>query len=93
LDRSAHWEACCRRCGRCCYEKIEQDDGIYYTDVPCDKLDLASRQCTVYSEREQLRPGCRRLTPELVRRGLLPADCPYVEGIDDYPAPILPDKA
>ena len=26
------WEALCRRCGRCCFEKIECDGEVYYTD-------------------------------------------------------------
>ena len=85
------WEARCRRCGRCCYEKIEDDAGIYYTEVACEKLDLGSLQCTVYATRETSRPGCRALTPELVARGLLPADCPYVAELETYVAP-LPQK-
>ncbi|MHB1399875.1 MAG: CxxCxxCC domain-containing protein [Trichloromonadaceae bacterium] len=82
------WEARCRRCGRCCYEKIEDDAGIYYTEVACEKLDLGSLQCTVYATRETSRPGCRALTPELVARGLLPADCPYVAELETYVAPL-----
>lgn len=85
----AAWEARCRRCGRCCYEKIEDDAGIHYTDVPCEMLDLATHHCTVYATREQSRPGCRALTPDLVRRGLLPADCPYVADLVDYRPPKL----
>lgn len=87
----SEWEARCRRCGRCCYEKTEDDNGIYYTDVPCEKLDLATLECTVYASRETARPGCRALTPELVQRGLLPADCPYVAEVEGYVAP-LPQK-
>ena len=83
----ARWEAICRRCGRCCYEKFELGGVIYYTDVPCERLDLATRLCTVYPERERRRPGCVRLDPELVGRGYLPADCPYVANRPDYPAP------
>lgn len=93
MTADAVWEARCRRCGRCCYEKIEDDDGIYYTDVPCDKLDLNSQQCTVYATRETSRPGCRALTPELVQRGLLPPDCPYVVDLKNYRPPKLQDKS
>jgi uncharacterized cysteine cluster protein YcgN (CxxCxxCC family) len=50
-------------------------------------LDLGSLECTVYATRETSRPGCRALTPELVARGLLPADCPYVAEIENYVAP------
>lgn len=83
------WEAICRRCGRCCFEKIEFEGEIHYTDTPCEMLDLETRRCRVYAERVQRRPGCVQLTPRLVRRGLLPADCPYVAGIAGYRAPRL----
>lgn len=83
----ASWDAICRRCGRCCYEKIEFGGVVYYTDIPCERLDPATCLCTVYPERERLRPGCVRLNPQLVQRGYLPADCPYVAGMKDYPAP------
>jgi len=85
----AEWEARCRRCGRCCFEKIEYEGVIYYTDIPCEKLDLQTRLCTVYPDRIHARPGCTPLTPEIVQLGVLPADCPYVEGVKDYIAPKL----
>jgi len=86
------WEAKCRRCGRCCYEKIEYDGEIYYTRTPCEKLDVVTSLCTVYPERTKVRPGCVQLTPELVRMGILPADCPYVAGLESYRAPHLFDE-
>jgi uncharacterized cysteine cluster protein YcgN (CxxCxxCC family) len=85
------WEAVCCRCGRCCYEKIDFEGQIYYTDIPCQFLDPASKLCQVYAERDIRRLGCVRLCPENVAKGFLPADCPYVAGLDNYPAPILPD--
>jgi hypothetical protein len=86
------WEAKCKCCGRCCYEKIEFEGEIYYTDIPCEMLDLESRRCTVYAERHKRRPGCVCLTPKLAARGFLPADCPYVADIDNYRAPISGDE-
>ncbi len=85
----AQWEARCRRCGRCCFEKIDYQGVIYYTDTPCEKLDPRTRLCTVYPDRAQARPGCTPLTPEIVKLGVLPADCPYVAGLSDYKAPKL----
>lgn len=84
---SAAWEAICQRCGRCCYEKIEFDGEVYYTDQPCEKLDRASGLCTVYENRHRARPGCTSLTPEIIALGVLPADCPYVAGVTAYRAP------
>lgn len=77
-DMNQKWEELCRRCGRCCYEKIEFEGDIYYTDDPCEHLDPATRLCRIYPDRCRLRPGCVALTPQLVRQGLLPDDCPYV---------------
>ena len=86
---SPDWEAICLRCGRCCYEKIDFEGRIYYTDLPCQFLDLEIRTCKVYPSRHRHRPDCAKLTPELVGMGLLPCDCPYVAGVPDYQAPLL----
>ncbi len=83
------WESTCRRCGRCCYEKVEFEGEIYFTDTPCEMLDLETRLCRVYAQREQVRRGCVALTPRLVRKGFLPCDCPYVAELADYQAPRL----
>lgn len=80
-------EDICQRCGRCCYEKIEFEGEVYYTDTPCEKLDPITRLCTVYENRHVARPGCTPLTPRNIRQGILPADCPYVEGVENYLPP------
>ena len=85
------WESVCRRCGRCCFEKIDFDGRIYYTELPCEHLDSESRLCRVYPERDVRRPGCIRLSPEHLAKGFLPADCAYVAGITEYSAPVMPD--
>ncbi len=86
------WDRRCHRCGRCCYEKIDFEGRIYYTDIPCEHLDLKTNLCRVYPERDKVRPGCIRLTPDSVAKGFLPADCPYVADLDDYPAPSMTDE-
>lgn len=89
MTSTTEWEALCRRCGRCCYEKLELAGVVYYTDIPCEHLDPQTRLCTVYARRDVVRAGCLRLTPALVRRGYLPADCPYCADLPDYRAPQL----
>lgn len=84
---SAEWEAVCQRCARCCYEKLDYRGRIFYTQTPCPHLDVELRQCRIYTQRSELHPECVQLSPELVAAGFLPADCPYVSGIEDYPAP------
>jgi uncharacterized cysteine cluster protein YcgN (CxxCxxCC family) len=75
------WEARCRRCGQCCFEKwIEADGRIRFTRVPCRHLDMTTRTCRVYAKRLEVGEGCVQLTPENVAQlHWLPADCAYVE--------------
>jgi uncharacterized cysteine cluster protein YcgN (CxxCxxCC family) len=83
------WDAICMRCGRCCFEKIDFEGTIYYTDIPCEHFDPNTRLCQVYADRERVRKGCIQLTSRDLDKGFLPADCPYVAGRPDYKAPIL----
>jgi len=89
MQRHRSWEDRCQRCGRCCYEKIDFEGTIYYTNQACPFLDLQSRLCTVYPERHQHRADCTPLTPRILSAGMLPADCPYVAHRRDYRAPKL----
>lgn len=91
LDKDQQWDDVCARCGRCCYEKVDFEGRIYYTELPCEFLDLETNTCRVYEERDIKRPGCVRLTPESVKKGFLPADCPYVKDLEAYIAPTLLD--
>lgn len=88
---SEKWESICCRCGRCCYEKVDFEGHIYYTELPCEFLDTETNLCRVYTERDVMRPGCVRLTKEILPKGIMPADCPYVSDIENYPAPTLMD--
>lgn len=89
LPGTTEWEAVCQRCARCCYEKIDYRGRIYYTNQPCQHLDPVTNLCNVYLQRDNCHSDCARLTPELVAAGILPEDCPYVYGQDNYPAPKL----
>lgn len=86
------WEALCERCARCCYEKIDFNGRIFYTRKPCDQLDTKNGLCKVYNNRDQVRPDCQRLTPEIVAAGILPADCPYARRVKNYKGPSLGTK-
>lgn len=77
------WEALCDRCGRCCYEKYEYNGRFFYSGTACRFLDRSSNCCTLYHRRLEAQPECARLTPDLVRSGVLPKDCPYVKFVTD----------
>jgi len=78
-NKIVEWENICERCGRCCYEKFDYRGKIFYSRKPCPYLDTESKLCKIYHQRSKVHPDCVHLTPELVRAGILPDDCPYVK--------------
>src|ERR1700751_5801088 len=59
----AEWESLCDGCGRCCLEKLEDEDTsqIYFTHVGCKLLDCTSCACKDYPNRSEKVPDCVRL--------------------------------
>lgn len=67
-DKETAWESHCKRCGLCCFEKIESETGaIFFTSTPCRYLDVITRQCKIYDRRFEINPECIQLTEKLVR--------------------------
>ena len=87
---AAEWESLCDGCGRCCLNKLEDEETgeIAWTDVGCRLLDGQSCRCTNYAARQEAVPECIPLTPEAVRSlSWLPPTCGYrlvSEGRDLY---------
>ncbi|WOI34936.1 YcgN family cysteine cluster protein [Tritonibacter scottomollicae] len=64
---SAHeWEALCDGCGKCCLNKLEDEDTgeVALTRVACRLLDDQSCQCAHYETRHSFIPECIVLKPE-----------------------------
>ncbi|MDX5299116.1 MAG: YcgN family cysteine cluster protein [Gammaproteobacteria bacterium] len=80
-DMSAEeWESLCDGCGKCCLQKLEDDENgdVYYTDLACRFLDLQACRCTVYAERTRREPNCLTLTPDNISEVYwLPLTCAY----------------
>lgn len=77
---SEQWESLCDGCGRCCLNKLEDDDTgeIHLTRLACRLLDIGSCRCRNYAERQKHVPDCVRIDPEKVRTlRWLPATCAY----------------
>lgn len=79
MPADSSWESRCTVCGRCCFEKVEDEQGtIFHTRIPCRYLDVVSRRCRIYENRFAINPECIKLTPELVDTlRWLPDDCGY----------------
>ena len=94
MDRMnrAEWEALCDGCGKCCLNKLEDEETgeVALTRLACRLLDDESCLCSQYSIRHQFVPECIVLTPKTLRDSLywLPQTCAYrlvVEGRPLYP--------
>lgn len=76
----AEWESVCDGCGRCCLNKLEDEDtgDIYYTDVRCRLLDAKTCRCTNYRKRREIVKDCIALTADNVGDiRWLPPTCGY----------------
>lgn len=74
------WESLCDGCGRCCLNKLIDEDTAEtaFTDVGCRLLDEETCRCKDYRNRQRQVPDCVRLTWRNVRRlSWLPPTCAY----------------
>ncbi|CUI66051.1 YcgN family cysteine cluster protein [Cognatishimia activa] len=60
------WEALCDGCGKCCLNKLEDEDtgAVALTCVACRMLDDETGLCSQYPIRHQFVPECIVLTPD-----------------------------
>ena len=79
----ARHEALCRRCGRCCYEKLIVDGHVFTTRKPCPQFNVETNACTVYERRFAVNLRCLNVK-QGIEFGVFPADCPYVRDLHDY---------
>jgi len=86
LHPAVEHEALCRRCGRCCVEKIEINGVTFSTTRRCEYLDPVTRLCRVYENRFDVNPRCLDV-PRGIRHHVFPADCPYVSDLPGYRPP------
>ena len=76
------WEALCDGCGKCCLNKIEDDETgeVLLTRVACRLFDDSTCRCGQYDTRHQFVPECISLTPETISQHAywLPKTCAYL---------------
>ncbi|MFH2066762.1 MAG: YcgN family cysteine cluster protein [Pseudomonadota bacterium] len=74
------WEQLCDGCGRCCLEKLEDEDTgeVHYTSVACRYLDTWTCRCLDYPDRIRNMPDCLMINPKMIREiHWLPKTCAY----------------
>lgn len=75
------WEALCDGCGKCCLNKLEDEDTgeVALTRVACKLLDDSNCLCSSYPTRHKYVPECIVLTPESIHEHMywLPQTCAY----------------
>lgn len=75
------WEALCDGCGKCCLNKLEDDDTgeVALTRVACRLFDDSICRCARYDIRHQFVPDCVSLDPQTLGRNLywMPETCAY----------------
>ncbi|MGR3565119.1 MAG: YcgN family cysteine cluster protein [Heliomarina sp.] len=75
------WEALCDGCGKCCLNKLEDEDTgeIDLTRIACRLLDDSTCRCSQYPIRHQFVPECIVLKPDNIQDHLywMPQTCAY----------------
>ncbi|SMY05949.1 YcgN family cysteine cluster protein [Flavimaricola marinus] len=77
----SEWEALCDGCGKCCLNKLEDEDTgeVELTRVACRLLDDSTCLCSHYQTRHDYVPECIVLSPKTIEKNLywLPQTCAY----------------
>lgn len=74
------WELLCDGCGRCCLQKLqdEETNALYFTDIACRLLDVDSCRCRQYENRFAEVSDCLAVRPLTAEKlSWLPASCAY----------------
>lgn len=75
------WEALCDGCGKCCLNKLEDEETgeVALTRVACRLLDDATCLCSQYPIRHQFVPECIVMSPKTISENMywLPQTCAY----------------
>lgn len=75
------WEALCDGCGKCCLNKLEDEDSgaVELTRISCRLLDNDTCRCSRYETRHKYVPECIVLSPRNMDRNLywMPETCAY----------------
>lgn len=74
------WESLCDGCGRCCLNKLEDEETgeIYFTNVSCKLFNTDMCRCTDYENRKISMPDCMILSFDNQKAlEVMPSTCAY----------------
>jgi uncharacterized cysteine cluster protein YcgN (CxxCxxCC family) len=87
----AEWEALCDGCGKCCLNKLEDEDTgeVAFTRIACRLLDAENCRCSQYDIRLQFVPECIVLKPATLGdvAYFMPESCAYRRLAEGKPLP------
>lgn len=84
------WESLCDGCGKCCLNKIIDDETeeLHFTNVACHLLHTKTCQCRKYEKRLKLVPDCVKVSlDDIDQFHWLPASCAYKLLAEEKPIP------
>ncbi len=85
------WEALCDGCGKCCLNKLEDEDTgeVVFTRIACRLLDDETCRCGQYDIRLSIVPECIVLTPQNIEKTayFMPETCAYRRRAEGRPLP------
>jgi len=84
------WESLCDGCGKCCLNKIIDDDteALHFTNVACHLLHTKSCKCRKYEQRFKLVKDCVKVSLDDIEQfHWLPASCAYRLLVEEKPLP------
>jgi len=84
------WESLCDGCGKCCLNKIIDDETeeLHYTNVSCHLLHTKSCKCRKYDQRFKLVKDCVKVSLDDIQQfHWLPKSCAYRRLAEGKPIP------
>lgn len=88
---SEEWEALCDGCGKCCLNKLEDEESgeVVFTKVACRLFDADTCGCANYIERKTYVPECIVLTANTMKdvAYFMPTTCAYRLRYEQKPLP------
>jgi uncharacterized cysteine cluster protein YcgN (CxxCxxCC family) len=88
---TTEWESLCDGCGKCCLNKIidDQTEELHFTNVACHLLHTKTCQCRKYDQRFKIVKDCVKVSlDDIDQFHWLPGSCAYRLLVEEEPLPV-----